>query len=154
MRTLLAMLILVGATPALAGARQDAKVLMPEDPQARKLFEDWGFAEAIVTGDTIYLSGVIVGLRQGENDLQAAYARTFDRMGETLKRAGATWDDVVDMTSYHTDLTVQMPAITSVKHRYIKAPFPAWTAIGVSRLILDRGITEIKLVARLNARRR
>jgi enamine deaminase RidA (YjgF/YER057c/UK114 family) len=47
-----------------------------------------------------------------------------------------------------------MPAIVAVKNRYVKAPFPAWTAVGVSRLIPARGITEIKLVAKLNARPR
>jgi enamine deaminase RidA (YjgF/YER057c/UK114 family) len=142
-------MIALAATPAAGGVRQDATVIMPTQPEARKMLEDWGFSEAIVAGDTVYMSGVVVGLRPGDTDLAAAYARTFDRMGETLKRAGVTWDDVVDMTTYHTDLTTQLPALTPVKHRYIKAPFPAWTAIGVSRLVPDRGITEIKLVAKL-----
>jgi hypothetical protein len=42
-----------------------------------------------------------------------------------------------------------MPAIVTVKNRYIKAPFPAWTAIQVARLIPTNGITEIKIVARV-----
>ena len=153
MRTILALLLAATATPALAGARQEATVVMPENPEARKFLEEWGFADAIVAGDTVYLSGVVVGLRPGETDLQAAYARTFDWLGKTLARAGVTWDDVVDITSYHTDLTTQMPAIVAVKNRYVKAPFPAWTAIGVSRLIPDRGLTEIKLVAKLPKKR-
>jgi enamine deaminase RidA (YjgF/YER057c/UK114 family) len=149
MRAILALLLAATATSAFAGARQEATVVMPESPEARKFLEEWGFSDAIVTGDTVYLSGVVVGLRPGETDLQAAYTRSFDWMGATLKRAGVSWDDVVDITSYHTDLTTQMPAIVAVKNRYVKAPFPAWTAIGVSRLIPDRGLTEIKLVARL-----
>jgi enamine deaminase RidA (YjgF/YER057c/UK114 family) len=52
--------------------------------------------------------------------------------------------------SLHTDLTTQMPAIVAVKNRYIKAPFPAWTAIQVARLIPTNGITEIKMVAKLS----
>lgn len=153
MRTILALLLAATATPALAGARAEATVVMPENPQARKMLEDWGFADAIVAGDTVYLSGVVVGLRQGETDLQAAYTRVFDHIGTILARAGVSWDDVVDITSYHTDLTTQMPAIIAVKNRYVKAPFPAWTAIGVSRLIPDRGLTEIKLVAKLPKQR-
>ena len=141
------------AQPALAGARQEATVLMPEDPQARKAFEEWGFSDAVVTGDTVYLSGVVTGLRQGETDLQAAYTRTFDMLGKILARAGASWDDVVEITSFHTDLTSQMPAIVAVKHRYVKPPFPAWTAIGVSRLVPGNGITEIKLIAKLPKKR-
>jgi len=42
-----------------------------------------------------------------------------------------------------------MPATVAVKHRHIKAPFPAWTAIQVARLIPDNGITEIRIVAKL-----
>jgi enamine deaminase RidA (YjgF/YER057c/UK114 family) len=137
---------------AFAGARQDAKVIMPSDPNALKIWESWGFCDAIVVDNTVYLSGVVAAPKDGDANLEAAYTRAFERIGDILKKAGASWDDVVDITSFHTDLTTQMPAITAVKNRYIHAPFPAWTAIGVSRLIPDKGITEIKMVAKLPAR--
>ena len=141
------------ATPTLAaGARQPDTVVMPTDPKQRELQEDWGFADAVIAGDTVYLSGVVVGIGPKETDLAASFTRAFERMGDTLKRAGVTWDDVVDMTSYHTDLTTQLPAMTAVKKKYIASPPPAWTAIGVSRLVPDRGIAEIKLVAKLPKR--
>jgi enamine deaminase RidA (YjgF/YER057c/UK114 family) len=130
-------------------ARQDVKVLMPSDAASLKIWEDWGFSDAIVTGDTIYLSGVVAGVREGETDLRLGYTRAFERIGEILKNAGATWDDVVEITSFHTDLTTQMPAMVAVKKNYVKPPFPAWTAIQVSRLIPTNGITEIKIVAKL-----
>lgn len=150
---LMTTLLLAGAaSPALGGARQQATVVMPENPEARRFLEDWGFSDAIVAGDTVYLSGVVVGLGRDETDLGAAYTRAFDHIGRTLARAGASWDDVVDITSFHTDLTTQMPAMVEVKKRYVKAPYPAWTAIGVSRLIPDRGLTEIKVVAKLPRR--
>ena len=147
---LFALVLLSMPAAAEAGARQDAKVLLSENPQERKFQEDWGYADAVVTGDMIYLSGVVAGVRAGETDLKLAYDRAFQRIGDVLKRSGANWDDVVDITSFHTDLTTQMPAIVAVKNRYIKAPPPAWTAIQVSRLIPDSGITEIKIVARLH----
>jgi enamine deaminase RidA (YjgF/YER057c/UK114 family) len=140
------------STAAIAGARQDAKVVMPDAPNTLKQREAWGFCDAIVAGDTIYLSGVVAGVKEGDANLEAAYTRAFDRIGAILAKAGASWDDVVDITSFHTDLTTQMPAITAVKNRYVKAPFPAWTAIGVVRLIPDKGITEIKIVAKLPPR--
>lgn len=110
---------------------------MDEDPNMAKLEEEWGFSDAMVVGDAIYLSGVIVSIRDGESDLKLAYERAFERIGATLKRAGVTWDDVVDITSFHTDLATQMPAIVAVKNKYVKRPFPAWTAIQVSRLMVD-----------------
>lgn len=146
---LIPILILVAPGIAEAGTRQEAKVLLSEDPGERKFQEDWGYADAIVAGDTIYLSGVVAGVRPGETDLTLAYERAFTKIGDVLKRSGATWDDVVDITSYHTDLTTQMPAIVAVKKKYMRSPPPAWTAIGVSRLIPNSGITEIKMVAKL-----
>ena len=144
-----ALLSALASTAVLAGSRQDAKVLMPMDPAALEIAEQWGFSDAIVAGDTIYLSGVVAGVREGETDLKIAYTRAFDRIGEILKRAGADWDDVVEITSFHTDLTTQMPAIVAVKKNYVKPPYPAWTAIQVSRLIPNNGITEIKIVAKV-----
>jgi enamine deaminase RidA (YjgF/YER057c/UK114 family) len=148
-QTLTALTILFVATPALAGARQEARIFMPDNPQSKALFEQWGFSDAVVTGDTVYLSGVVAGLRPGETDLTVAYTRAMDRLGTILAKAGAGWDDVVDMTTYHTDIPGQLDAFVAVKHNYIKAPFPAWTAIGITRLVPDTGITEIKLVAKL-----
>ena len=133
--------------PAEAGARQEANVLMAEDEGERRFQEEWGYADAVVAGDTIYLSGIVVGRRDGE-ELEAAYDRTYRQIGAILKRAGASWDDVVDITSFHTDVVEQMPAIVAVHKRHVKAPYPAWTAIDVDRLIPERGITEIKVVAR------
>ena len=133
--------------PAEAGERQRAKVLMAENEGARKFQENWGFSDAVVTGDTIYLSGIVVGVRPGEADLKTAYDRVYKQLGAILARAGASWDDVVDMTSFHTDVEGQIEAMTAVHKIHVKAPFPAWTAIGVAK-ILGGGITEIKIIAR------
>jgi hypothetical protein len=38
---------------ASAGSRQDGKVLLSENPQERKFQEDWGYADAVVAGDTV-----------------------------------------------------------------------------------------------------
>jgi enamine deaminase RidA (YjgF/YER057c/UK114 family) len=140
--------MLLPATGALAGARQDARVIMAADPAELKFQEDWGYASALVSGDTVTLSGVVAGLRPGETDLRAGYTRAFERIGLILRSAGVSWDDVVDITSFHTDLTTQMSAIVAVKNLYIKPPYPTWTAVQVSRLIPDSGITEIKIVAK------
>jgi enamine deaminase RidA (YjgF/YER057c/UK114 family) len=143
----LSTLLLVSGS-AFGGARQEAEVIMASDPGELKFQQDWGYASAVVSGDTVTLSGVVAGVRPGETDLRAGYTRTFERIGGILRSAGVSWDDVVDITSFHTDLTTQMPAIVAVKNQYIKPPYPSWTAIQVARLIPDNGITEIKIVAR------
>lgn len=131
------------------GERARATVLMSEDPATLALQKANGFADAVVAGRDVYLSGAMTTLEAGETDLEAAYVRTFEAIARTLKNAGASWDDVVEITSFHTDLTSQMPAIVAVKSRYVKEPHAAWTAIGVSRLVADAGITEIKVIAKL-----
>jgi hypothetical protein len=47
-----------------------------------------------------------------------------------------------------------MPAIVAVKRRYVRPPYPAWTAIGVTRLIPNSGVTEIRATAMCKARSR
>ena len=140
------------AAAAFAGARQEAEVVMSAEPGELKFQQEWGYASAVVSGDLVTLSGVVAGVRPGETDLRASYTRAFERLGGVLRSAGVGWDDVVDITSFHTDLTTQMPAIVEVKRRYIQPPYPTWTAIQVARLIPDNGITEIKIVARKPAK--
>ena len=136
-----------GPAGAWLGARQDATVLMSTNDEARAFQEEYGFSDAIIVGDMIYLSGIVVGQASGE-PLEASYDRTYRQIGAILKRAGASWDDVVDMTSYHTDLGAQLPEMKAAQKKHVKAPFPAWTAIQVVRLVPDGGLTEIKITAK------
>lgn len=146
------LLFLAVAAPAAAAPREGATVLMPIDERMRKVWEEWGFADAVVRGDTVYLSGVVAGLRPGETDPATAYDRAFRIIAATLERAGSSWDDVLDMTTYHTDVTSQFETFRSVRSRYVKAPYPSWTAIDVDRLIPDNGLVEIKVIAQLRRR--
>lgn len=148
---LLAALFLLAASAA--GARDAANVIMPTDPKALAQQQQYGYADAVIAGDTIYLSGVIVGPAATPADMEPAYERAFAQIAAIRKRSGASWDDVVEMTTFHTDLAGQAAAISAVKNRYVKAPFPAWTAIEISKLFEPSGITEIKVIARKPAKR-
>lgn len=106
-----------------------------------------GYSEATVAGNTVYLSGVISYLLEGETDMEAAFVRTFDRLGRTLERLGLGWEHIVSLDTFHTDLDGQSETFIKVKHRYIKAPFPAWTGIGISKLARPNALVEIKLTA-------
>ena len=142
-------ILAVGLSPATATSRDPANVLMPENPEARAFQEAVGYATAVIAGDTIYLSGVVAGPAKGESDLAPGYERAFAHIAATLARAGASWDDVVDITTFHTDLAAHIDGFAAVKNRHVKAPFPAWTAIGVSRLYEPTAVVEIKVVARV-----
>ena len=142
----IAALALTAAFATPAAARDPAQVLMPP-PGRDAAHQQWGFAEAVTHGDTVYLSGVVAGFWE-TTDQSVAYDRAFAQIADILKRSGSSWDDVVEMTTYHTDITTQLDAFVKVKARYVTAPYPAWTAIDVDRLVPDKGIAEIRVIAK------
>jgi hypothetical protein len=58
-----------------AQSRTPQSVLMSENERARAMQEQLGYADAVVTGDTIYLSGIVVGFAPGETSPVAAFER-------------------------------------------------------------------------------
>ena len=138
---------LAAATQEPQGARQQAVVIMPENARQRQVQEQIGWADAVVSNGVVHVSGVPAYLAPGETDMEKAFVRAFDALGKTLQRAGVTWDDVVSLTTYHTDPNAQIETFARVKQRYIKAPHPAWSAIGTTALLQPGGIVEIALVA-------
>lgn len=128
-------------------AREPGTTLMPENPEARAFQEAVGYADAVIAGDTIYLSGVVAGPAKGDAGLEPGFERAFAQIAATLARAGASWDDVVEMTTFHTDLPGTIDAFVAVKNRHVKAPFPAWTAIGITALYEPSAVVEIKVIA-------
>ena len=147
-RCALAATLLFAAAPAAAQTRTDKTVLMPADPRARKAQEEFGYSNAVIAGDLIFLSGIVAGAPAGTTDLAAAFDRAYQHVGRSLNSAGAGYDDIVDITTYHTDIAAQIETFAAVHKKYVKAPYPAWTAIDVDRLLPDDGLVEIKIVAR------
>lgn len=138
----------VTATAAF-GAEPPKETLMPDDAESRAFQEAYGYSDAVVHGDTIYLSGVVAGPAPGEDSLEPGYTRAFARIDAILKRLGASWDDVLVFDTFHKgSVSAQVEALLPVKNRYIKAPFPTWTAVGVSDLYEASAVTEIRLVVR------
>ena len=138
---------LAAAAQEPQGARQQATVIMPENPHQRQIQEQIGWASAIVSNGIVYVSGVPAYLAPGETDMEKAFVRAFDALGETLTRVGVDWDDVVAITTYHTDPNAQIETFAKVKARYMKAPPPKWSAIGTSGLLQPGALVEIELIA-------
>ncbi len=135
-------------TPPLH-AGDEKRSLMAENEQARAFQEQVGYAEAVLADDFVFLSGVVAGPAPGETDLKPGYDRAFRAIGRSLKRAGTSWANVVDITTFHTDLRNHIDDFAEVKNRYVKAPFPAWTAIGTTELYSPSAVVEIKVIALL-----
>lgn len=130
------------------GSRQNAEIIIPE--AAESSYETWGYAPAVKVGNTIYVSGV-VSLLEGEGSYEERYARGFKTalkwIETVLQEAGAGLDDIVDITSFHTDLQRQLQTAVEVRMDAMQAPHPSWTAVGTTALATPDGVTEIKVVA-------
>lgn len=131
-------------------AQHQKQVIVPETMQ--ESYDNFKFAPAVRAGDMLYLSGVVVTLKDGETteNITPAVERAFDQIELVLKEAGASWSDVVDVTSYAIDLDRDMGPMWAVKEKRVPAPHPAWTAVGTTRLFGgDNALIEIKVTAYL-----
>ena len=63
-------------------------------------------------------------------------------------RVNSTFDDVVDVTTFHTDPAAQFETVMAVRSEAIgEPPYPNWTAVGVNWLASFD--FEIKVIARI-----
>ena len=53
----------------------------------------------------------------------------------------------MELTSYHVDLPAHMRAFMAVKDEFLAAPWPAWTAIGITSLAVRGARAEIRVIA-------
>jgi enamine deaminase RidA (YjgF/YER057c/UK114 family) len=72
----------------------------------------------------------------------------FSNLEATLAAGGCTVDDIVDVTTFHTDPENQFETIMAEKRLvFSPPPYPNWTAIGVNWLA---GFDfEVKVIARI-----
>ncbi len=118
----------------------------------QSVVDDFQYSPALISGDLIFVSGVPGGVRDGEitdEKLEQAYRRIFSTIGGLLDDAGASWGDVVEIVSYHTDMPAHIDAFVKVKAEFTtSAPYPAWTAVDVDRLYPNSALVEVKVIAR------
>lgn len=123
-------------------------VIFPSGRQA--LYEQNTYSAAVRSGNFLFVSGQVGSREDGspEPDFAAQVQLAFDNLQRVLEAAGASFDDIVDVTSFHTDPEVQFLIWLEAKARaFPEKPYPNWTAVGVTWLA---GFDfEIKVIARL-----
>ena len=95
------------------------------------------FSPAVRVGDMLYLSGVTgppVARDADDAALTANFVGIFEEVKARLARAGAAFDNVVTVETYRLDFLRTFPLFNEVKNRYILAPYPTWTDVGISEL--------------------
>ena len=114
------------------------------------LYKHQTYSAAIRSGDLLFVSGHVGSRSDGspEPDFEAQVRLAFSNLEATLKAGGCTFDDIVDVTTFHTDPEKQFDTIMTVKGEvFAEEPYPNWTAVGVNWLA---GFDfEIKVIARI-----
>ncbi|WP_418459224.1 RidA family protein [Brucella intermedia] len=114
------------------------------------LYEAHGYSAAIRSGDLLFVSGQVGSRTDGspEPDYAEQVRLAFANLRATLAAGGCTFDDIVDVTTFHTNPEGQFETFMAVKNEaFPQAPYPNWTAIGVNWLA---GFDfEIKVIARI-----
>lgn len=107
------------------------------------------YSQAVRAGHTLYLSGQTpldpaVG-KLVDGGIEAQATQVFENLKAVLAAAGASFDDVVRVAIYMTDLG-NFAAVNEVMKRYFQDPFPARSTIGVAALPLGAQV-EIDVIA-------
>lgn len=127
-------------------AKRDA--IFPAGRQA--LYDMHRYSAAIRSGDLLFVSGQVGAREDGspEPDFEKQVQQAFDNLNAVLAAAGCTFDDVVDVITFHTDPESQFETVMAVREKAIgDPPYPNWTAVGVSWLA---GFDfEIKVIAHI-----
>jgi len=129
-----------------SGSKQRT-IVVPKSAQA--MYDRFHFAQATRVGDIIWVSGQ-VGLDasfQPGAGMTAQAELAFESLKAVLAEAGASLGDVVELTTFHTDLLGDMAAFSAVKDRFFPRNYPSWTAVGTTQLAVPGLLVEVRAVA-------
>jgi enamine deaminase RidA (YjgF/YER057c/UK114 family) len=101
------------------------------------LYTSQTYSAAIRSDDLLFVSGHVGSHSDGspEPNFEAQVRLAFANLEATLRAGGCGLDDIVDVTTFHTDPENQFGTIMTVKSEvFPEAPYPNWTAIGVNWL--------------------
>ena len=90
------------------------------------------YSAAIRSGDLLFVSGQVGSRKDGspEPDFEAQVRLAFANLQATLQAGGCGFDDIVDVTTFHTDPERQFDTIMAVKADiFPEPPYPNWTAV-------------------------
>jgi len=123
------------------------EIIIP--PAMQPIVERAGYAPAVKVGDTLYCAGQVgrTADLQVIEDPEQQFLAAWENLRVVLEAGGCTFEDIVDMTTYHVDMSRHMAVFREVKNRVFPRGLCAWTCIGVSELAHPGILVEIKCVA-------
>jgi 2-iminobutanoate/2-iminopropanoate deaminase len=141
---------------AAAGAAADARAQAPrnlrfQNPQGLSAPRGYSHvAEVSGPGRTIYLAGQTAIDAGGKvpDGFREQAKQVFDNLKIALAAAGGTFDHVVKLNTYLTDIPAQLPVLREVRETYLnRTTPPASTTVQVVALADPRYLIEVEAVA-------
>ena len=135
-------------------------VILPNE-NAKRAHDEFRYAAIRRVDNMLYISGVVIARRENEGRDAAAFTlqidRGFQRLKGLLESAGASFNDVVMINSFHVwqgpdfegTKSEHFALFEEIAGNYLKPPYPAWTAVGTTGLLGNGGIVEVQLIARV-----
>ena len=111
----------------------------------RSMYDQFHFSPAVRVGKHIFCSGQVGNGPDGKLDPDPAVqiSSAFENLRTLLEEAGASLEDIVELTTYHVGFSEHIGVFMQAKDAFIKEPYPAWTAVGVTELAFG-ALVEIK----------
>ncbi|HYR44744.1 MAG TPA: RidA family protein [Terriglobia bacterium] len=102
------------------------------------------------SGRTIYIAGQVAldksGTLVGKNDFGAQATQVFENLKLALSAAGATFDNLVKVTTFVTDMS-QISTLRTIRARYYGKNAPASTLVQIGMLANEDLMIEIEAIA-------
>jgi enamine deaminase RidA (YjgF/YER057c/UK114 family) len=128
--------------------RENNKQVLINPPGTERIYERMQFSQAVRVGDTVWVSGQ-VGMDEkgvaGEG-IEEQTRIAFKNLERVLAGAGCTLADVVELVTFHTSMA-DIRGFAKVKSEFIPEKYPAWTAVGVTELVMSQLLVEIRATA-------
>jgi enamine deaminase RidA (YjgF/YER057c/UK114 family) len=108
--------------------------------------DNYHYSQGVQVGGMIYVTG------QGgwdeafdiPDDVHEQIGNAFRNVATVLAEASASWEDVIDITSYHVEVSeAVLGAVTESLRRHCPNHQPLWTVVGVAALALPSMKVEI-----------
>ena len=101
------------------------------------------YSQAVRSGRTVYISGQIPLVPETmelvDGPMENQIRRVFDNLAAICDAAGGSFDDILKLNIYLTDLD-HFPLVNQVMADYFEQPYPARAAIGVAQLPKGAGV--------------
>jgi enamine deaminase RidA (YjgF/YER057c/UK114 family) len=117
-------------------------------PGSEAIYETMQFSQAVRKGNMIWVSGQVGMDKDGQvpDGIYDQARLAFQNLERVLEAAGASFDDVVELVTYHTSMK-DIRGFSKAKAGFVKTDYPAWTALGVTELVMPTLLCEIRATA-------